>query len=594
MVMKEARLTQKVMFRLLPVQILLASVGMINGIVSSLFAGNFVGVRAMTAVGLYSPVNLAMIALNTMLTGGSTILCGEYIGRNDKAKVQNVFSLDIALSGIFALLVTAGHLIFFVCGSFVSFAGDPEVKSMLSLYVLGQAIGIFPLVLGGQLSGFLSLDNKGKQTTMAGLVYIAVNILLNYLFVGMMGLQAFGLSLASSIGLWVYFLIQASCFVKKDSSMRFDLKNLDWHEALSIVKIGAPGAAGNAYNAIRGVIVNSLILSSVGPAGISAFTAVNTFLSLFWSIPGGMVVVSRMMTSVSVGEEDRKTLTDVMRTALFNFIPILFAISLVIMFFAQVLTRMYYRDPSEPVYMMTVTGFKILPFCMPLSIIMTHFSNYWQASDRRIQVHMLSFLDGVAGVVLFSLLLIGKMGVTGVYTANVLNGFIAPVFILIYSCIYNKHFPRAIDELMSVPPDFGVPVYGRIDIILRDMESVVGVSGKLQEFCKERGIDKRRAFLASLFLEEMAGNVVMHGFKADKKKHYIQVCIACRPETLILSIKDDCIPFNIEHRAQIMDQEDVTKNIGIRMVSKTASEMHYQNILGLNVLSIRLNGMAET
>ncbi len=85
----------------------------------------------------------------------------------------------------------------------------------------------------------------------------------------------------------------------------------------------------------------------------------------------------------------------------------------------------------------------------------------------------------------------------------------------------------------------------------------------------------------------------MHGFKADKKKHYIQVCIACRPETLILSIKDDCIPFNIEQRAQMMDQEDVTKNIGIRIVSKTASEMHYQNILGLNVLSIRLDGMVE-
>ena len=68
--------------------------------------------------------------------------------------------------------------------------------------------------------------------------------------------------------------------------------------------------------------------------------------------------------------------------------------------------------------------------------------------------------------------------------------------------------------------------------------------------------------------------------------------IAVRPETLILSIKDDCVPFNIEQRRQMMDQEDVTKNIGIRLVSGIASEMHYQNILGLNVLSLRLNGNA--
>ncbi|MBR6159285.1 MAG: ATP-binding protein, partial [Lachnospiraceae bacterium] len=211
---------------------------------------------------------------------------------------------------------------------------------------------------------------------------------------------------------------------------------------------------------------------------------------------------------------------------------------------------------------------------------------------RHVQVHILAFLDGVVGVVVFSVLLITKMGLTGVYTANVLNGFIAPVFILIYSCIYNKHFPRSVDELMSVPADFGVPVYGRIDIVLHNMDEVIGLSNTLQRFCQERGIDKRRAFFASLFLEEIAGNVVKHGFTADNKKHSVQVCIACRPETLIMSIKDDCVPFNIEQRRQMMDQEDVTKNIGIRMVSGIASKMNYQNILGLNVLALRLDGHA--
>ena len=588
--MREAKLTQSVMFRLLPVQILLASVGMVNGIVSSLFAGNFVGVKAMSAVGLYSPVNLALVALTTMLVGGATILCGERIGRNDQAGVQSVFALDIAVSGILAILVIAGHLIFGMVGSLGSVADDPVISHMLTLYVLGQAIGIFPLILGSQLSAFLSLDNKGKITTTASLVYIILNFLLNYLFVGVMGLQALGLALAPAIGLWAYFLIQAPYFMKKDAPMHFTLKGINWHEAVNMIKIGAPGATGNAYNALRGMVVNSLILANVGAVGISAFTAANSFLSLFWAIPNGMVVVSRMMMSVSVGEEDRKSLTDTMRVALFNFIPILTAIAIIIMLLAEPLTRLYYRDPSDPVYMMTVMGFRILPFCMPLAIIISHFSCYWQATDRHVQVHILSFLDGFVGVVTFSLLLIGKMGLTGVYTANVLNGFIAPVFVLIYSYIYNKHFPKTIDELMSIPKDFGVPVFGRIDIVLHDMDSVMGLSGRLQEFCQERGIDRRRAFFASLFLEEMAGNVIKHGFSADNKKHNVRVCIACRPETLILSLKDDCVPFDIEQRRKMMDQEDVTKNIGIRLVSGVASEMYYQNILGLNALSIRLNG----
>ena len=49
-------------------------------------------------------------------------------------------------------------------------------------------------------------------------------------------------------------------------------------------------------------------------------------------------------------------------------------------------------------------------------------------------------------------------------------------------------------------------------------------------------------------------------------------------------------PLTLSKDVRMMDQEDKTKNIGIRIVSGVASEIHYQNILGLNVLSIRLNG----
>ncbi len=157
------------------------------------------------------------------------------------------------------------------------------------------------------------------------------------------------------------------------------------------------------------------------------------------------------------------------------------------------------------------------------------------------------------------------------------------------SCIYNKHFPKGIDEFMSVPQDFGVPANGRMDVNLKDMESVIGVSKDLQGFCKEKGVDRRRAMYASLCLEEMAGNIMKHGMAADNKRHNVSLCLACKPDTLLMSIKDDCIPFNIEEKLKMMDQEDMTKNIGIRLVQGLASELHYQNVLGLNVLSIRLD-----
>ncbi len=141
--------------------------------------------------------------------------------------------------------------------------------------------------------------------------------------------------------------------------------------------------------------------------------------SIFWQIPGGMLLVSRMMISVSVGEEDRKELTETMRVAFWRFIPFLFIMSAILILLAEPLTRIIYRDPSDPVYMMTIRGFQILPLCMPLSIVYTHFSCYFQTTGKLALVHLMALLDGVIGVVTFTLLLIKSTGICNVYIANV-------------------------------------------------------------------------------------------------------------------------------------------------------------------------------
>ena len=59
-------------------------------------------------------------------------------------------------------------------------------------------------------------------------------------------------------------------------------------------------------------------------------------------------------------------------------------------------------------------------------------------------------------------------------------------------------------------------------------------------------------------------------------------------DDVILRIKDDCAPFDPGERRQLAEGEDITQNIGIRMVFKISRDVQYQNILGLNVLTIRI------
>ena len=141
---------------------------------------------------------------------------------------------------------------------------------------------------------------------------------------------------------------------------------------------------------------------------------------------------------------------------------------------------------------------------------------------------------------------------------------------------------------MVIPEDFGVPENDRMDLTLRSEREVVNISERIQRFCLGKGIDERRAYYAALFLEEMAGNIVDHGFPKDRRKNSVDVRVVYKNDGLILRLKDDCVPFDPARRRALADPEDKTRNIGIRIVYSIASDIQYQNILGLNVLTIRI------
>ena len=55
----------------------------------------------------------------------------------------------------------------------------------------------------------------------------------------------------------------------------------------------------------------------------------------------------------------------------------------------------------------------------------------------------------------------------------------------------------------------------------------------------------------------------------------------------IMRIKDNCKSFDPLERTELLEKEGEYKNFGIRLVNSTAKEVQYQNLLGLNVLTIR-------
>ena len=197
-------------------------------------------------------------------------------------------------------------------------------------------------------------------------------------------------------------------------------------------------------------------------------------------------------------------------------------------------------------------------------------------------------LDGVVFVAGFTALLIPAFGMSSVYIANILNGVFVLVFLVTYAIFYNRRVLKSVEDLMVMPDAFGVPESERLDMSVKSMEDVVTVSKQTQDFCLERGIDSRRAFLAGLSMEEMAGNVIEHGFSKDNKKHSLEIRVVHKDGSVILRARDDCVSFDPLERLKASDQNDLAKNVGLKIVVKLAKSVEWQSIFGMNVLTIKI------
>ncbi len=386
-------------------------------------------------------------------------------------------------------------------------------------------------------------------------------------------------------------------------------------------------AASQLCICLRGFFLNYIIKNYVGPDGLAAYSAIFSFGCIYWCFPAGVSSAVMVLGSVFAGEEDRTGLKILMKTYLTKGLGLVSAATLVGILLCYPFTNVFFHDPSAAVYTMTLAGFAIYPLYAPPSTIIVGFSNYFHCLSRERIVRILSLTDGIVGVIIFTYLLVPRFGMMGVWVGQVLGSIFNVLIIAGYIYLYNKRLPvnddiavklsvsesrcasrraplhgslnlRAVsilDSLMCFDSGFGVSDENRIDITVRSMDDVMELSNRVWTFCKKHGLSGRRMYFSSLCTEELAGNIVTHGF-ADGKKHSIDIRVSYVNDEIVICFKDDGIPFNPEEAARLFESEDAHsqneatafRNTGLQIVSRISGSMTYQNTFGLNILTIRV------
>ena len=220
----------------------------------------------------------------------------------------------------------------------------------------------------------------------------------------------------------------------------------------------------------------------------------------------------------------------------------------------------------------------IFPSFLVFNTVLNLFLKCYQIQDKKVFVNIVSVSENLL-IGLYSALGAPLIGADAVWLAFPL----AEISLLLVIAVI-KIRKRS---WMWLSDTFGASNDEKMDISLHTMDDVINVSEKIINFCDTKDISRHDSRIAGLCIEEMAGNIITHGF-SDKKKHSIDIRTVIKNGEVTIRIRDDCAAFDPLERMNQFSSEDPCKNIGIRMIGKLTNDISYYNTVGINTLLLKV------
>lgn len=563
------------------------SVG-ISKLIDSLMVSNFLGSEMFAAQSLSSPIFGFISIVSGLLAMGTQVLVSKSIVKGQFKEGDQVLSLSLLVGLVVSGLMTMACVVFGnqVAEIMGATRDDMVLFESTKAYLAGLGLGAIPMTMNMILPPVLQINGDRKRIKITMFIIAGANFVLNLVALFVLKWGMFGVGLATSLSEWIGTMCYLLHFAKRNIMCHIRLRGISLRRLKDVLLIGLPQATSRACNTLRPLLVNRWILFLSTSAAISAVGINNNIVS-FFLIPQTAVALSVMLIAGTFYEEqDKESLNKIVRISMeYNvLINVILAVGLFIS--APLWVSIYEKRGSET-FQMAVTCIRWAAAGMMCCAVNAYFVNFLQGTGRHHQVHIFSFFQRFGYSVGCAYVLGWLFGIQGVLASVSVCEMCFTVHILIHIWVKNKKFPRKLEEYLLLPKNFGNDPNMTLDYSITSMEEVIGISKVVMEFCRERGIDRRRAYFAALCTEEMASNIVRHGF-GSKKNQSLMIRVLIVNGDLILRFRDSCRLFNIRERYETIDKNDVTKNIGIRMVMNTAKDVMYVSALNLNTTIIKL------
>ena len=388
----------------------------IYGVVDGLFVSNFVGKTPFAAVNLVIPFTMILGAFGFMLGTGGTALVAKTLGEGRQEEANRIFSMLIYFAlGLGVLLTIFGIAV--LKRIVIKMGADDAMLRHCMIDGRFVLLGIPFYMLQNMFQNFLIAAEKPQLGLIVTIAAGVTNMVLDALFIAVLGWGVAGAAAATALGQCVGGLIPFVYFARKNSSRLALVKTkLLGGALLRTCTNGSSELVSNISMSSVGMLYNAQLMKVAGENGVAAYGVILYVNFIFIAIYLGYAYGSAPIVAFNYGAGKKAELQNVLKKSLKLLLGTGIVLLSIGVLFAGVLSGLFVGYDAQ-LYAMTVRGLRFYAVSFLLSGFNIFGSSFFTALNNGMVSAAISFLRTVVFEVAAVLILPFFFGLDGVWCA---------------------------------------------------------------------------------------------------------------------------------------------------------------------------------
>ncbi len=388
----------------------------LNGFLDAVFVGQLLGEIAFSGVALAYPLNTIVIGLASLIGTGAANTLSIALGQENRAILSGILPNTNTMVIIAALIFTP--LAYSQTERMVRFmGGEGAILTDATTYFKVVSLGMVFWIYGFAQNLIIRGEGKMKRAAIMMSYGLMVNIVLNPLFIRILGMGVAGAAWATNVGMLVYCLVGYRYFRKERTPSLGDINTIGFDRAIlkSMFSKGLPSLVVRIMNVVQYVVVFNII-AQIGEESDIAFFAAASRLQLFLLTPlFGLMIAFQPFAGINYGAGNYGRLKEGFR--LFSLIGTLIIVPFWLLIVLYPGETLHILLPNRVFSSVRLWDFRIYMFILPFLPVFFMGLAAFPAMNRGRYATIVGLIRQLVLYIPAVVLISGQYGISGIFYA---------------------------------------------------------------------------------------------------------------------------------------------------------------------------------